>query len=73
MTIVAANLKTESGDSYLYLFKSVSSPEDFVSKVEAELGEELAYVYDFDIESDGDTEKFVDVLTDYIDKLEQGE
>lgn len=69
MTVVAVNLKTESGDSYLYLFKDVSSPEDFVSKVEAELGDELAYVYDFDIESDGNTQSLNVTLAQYIDNL----
>lgn len=71
MTIVATNLKTESGDSYLYLFKDVSSPEDFVSKVEAELGEELAYVYSVEVTSDGDNDEFASALNEYIDNLEQ--
>lgn len=69
MAVVAVNLKIESGDDYLYLFKDVKSPSDFVNKVEAELVDELAYVYDFAIESDDDTCKFNEALAKRIDEV----
>lgn len=49
MSIVSVNLKTESGDSYNYLFTDITSKEDFVDKVYHFLGDELAYVYEFEV------------------------
>jgi len=45
MTTVAVALRSESGDDYLSLFTGVLSPQDFVTRVEAEYGEELPYMY----------------------------
>lgn len=45
MTTVAIAMRTESGDDYLSIFTGVMSLQDFVNRVEAEMGEELAYVY----------------------------
>lgn len=47
VTIVSVNLKTESGDDYLFTYDQVASTEEFVELVEKDLGEELAYVYGF--------------------------
>lgn len=53
MTIIAAvAMKTESGDDYLSLFTDISSPEDFVERVEEEMSEELAYVWDVSVVTD---------------------
>lgn len=45
MSVVAISMRTESGDDYLSLFTGVISPEDFVGRVEENMGNELAYVY----------------------------
>lgn len=49
VTIVAVYLKTESGDGYLFLYDDVVDPEEFVQLVEDDLGEELAYVTDYEV------------------------
>lgn len=50
--IVAVCLRTESGDSYLSLFTDIQSPQDFVERVEENMGDELEYVYDISICTD---------------------
>lgn len=49
VTIVSVYLKTESGDGYLFTYDRVESVEEFVELVEKDLGDELAYVYSFDL------------------------
>lgn len=49
VTIVSVSMKTESGDDYLFTYDQVIDPEEFVQLVEKDLGDELAYVYSFDI------------------------
>lgn len=48
--IVAAHLKTESGDGYLFLFDEVIDPEEFVELVKKDMGEELEYVCDWQVD-----------------------
>lgn len=47
--IVAAYLKTESGDGYLFLFDEVIDPEEFVEMIKKDMGEELEYVYSWEL------------------------
>lgn len=49
ITIVSVSMKTESGDDYLFTYDHVIDPEEFVQLVEKDLGDELAYVYSFDL------------------------
>lgn len=70
ITIVAANLKTESGDDYLFLFDQVGSPDEFVELVENSMGEELAYVWTFDVEVlYGSQESYYEALQNRINEL----
>lgn len=74
VTIVAANLKTESGDSYLYLFDQVSGPEEFVELIERSMGEELQYVFEYDIQVlYGDADVYEDALRKRSDQLMNGD
>lgn len=49
VTIVSVYLKTESGDGYLFTYDHVDGPEEFVELVEKDLGDELAHVYDVEL------------------------
>lgn len=49
VTIVSVSMKTESGDSYLFLYDQVSSPEEFASMLSEEMMDELEYVCDWDV------------------------
>lgn len=49
-SIVAVWLKTESGDNYLFLEKDVFDVQDMVCRIHNGMGDELAYVYDWEIE-----------------------
>lgn len=49
-SIVAVSLKTESGDSYLFLENDVFDCQDMVCRIHNGMGDELAYVYDWEIE-----------------------
>lgn len=51
---VAVWLRTESGDNYLFLETDVVNNKDIVDRIEKEMGDELAYVYDWEIEIRGD-------------------
>jgi len=73
MTTIAVAVRTESGDDYLSMFTGVLSPRDFADRVEAEMGEELAYVYHSQIvTSDGETNVYKHALQERIEQL-QGE
>ena len=72
VTIVSVNLKTESGDSYLFTYDRVDGPEEFVELVEKDLGDELAYVYSFDINvmySRVETREFEQALSERITEM----
>lgn len=72
VTIVSVNLKTQSGDNYLYTFDDVEGPEEFVELVERELGDELGYVYDTDLNvmySRHEHEEFSRALWRRIDEI----
>lgn len=49
VTIVSVSMKTESGDDYLFTYDRVDGPEEFVELVEKDLGDELAYVYSYEL------------------------
>lgn len=73
MTTIAIAMRTESGDDYLSMFTGVLSPTDFADRVEATMGEELAYVYYSQIVTDnGETNIFKHALQERIEQL-QGE
>lgn len=65
MLNVAVSLKTESGDSYTFLFEDVKSPEHFASLVHDQMGDELGYVFDYDLDISGGllAGEFEDALT----------
>lgn len=44
MTIVAVSFTSESADRYLSLFTDVAGPEDLVSRLQEEYGEEFGYL-----------------------------
>jgi hypothetical protein len=70
MTIIAVAMRTESGDDYLSMFTGVVSPQDFVARVENEMGEELAYVYHTKIVADGEaTNIYKHALQERIEQL----
>lgn len=48
-SIVAVSLKTGSGDSYLFLEKDVFDCQDMVCRIHNGMGDELAYVYDWEL------------------------
>lgn len=56
-SIVAVSLKTESGDSYLFLEKDVFDVQDMICRIHNGMGDELAYVYDWEIEVIGPLNK----------------
>lgn len=56
-SIVAVSLKTESGDSYLFLEKDVFDCQDMICRIHNGMGNELAYVYDWEIEVIGPLNK----------------
>uniref|UniRef100_A0AAU6VZT2 Uncharacterized protein n=2 Tax=unclassified bacterial viruses TaxID=12333 RepID=A0AAU6VZT2_9VIRU len=71
MTTIAVAMKTESGDDYLSMFTGVVSPTDFADRVEAEMGEELAYVWSIDIVTDdGEVNVFKHALQERIEQLQ---
>jgi len=71
MTTIAVAMKTESGDDYLSMFTGVLSPTDFADRVEAEMGEELAYVWSTSIVSDeGEVNVFKHALQERIEQLQ---
>lgn len=49
VTIVAVSLKTESGDSYLFLYDKVDGPDEFAELISGDMMEELAYVSDWEL------------------------
>lgn len=49
-SIVAVCLKTESGDNYLFLEQDVFDVQDMVCRIHNGMGDELAYVYEWEIE-----------------------
>lgn len=71
--IIAVHLKTESGDGYLFL-EEVSSEMEMLEGIEQELGDELGYVSDYDIEVIGGSS---DIMRDYLQErivdLQMGE
>jgi hypothetical protein len=70
MTTIAVAMRTESGDDYLSMFTGVLSPQDFVSRVEAEMGEELAWVYYSQIVTDcGEVNVYKHALQERISHL----
>jgi hypothetical protein len=76
VTIVSVRLKTESGDDYLFTYDQVEDPEEFVELVEKDLGDELAYVWSFDLNvmySRLDKYEFEDALRNRIAEMEDGE
>lgn len=76
VTIVSAYLKTESGDGYLLTYDRVDGPEEFVELVEKDLGDELAYVYSFDLNvmySCAEKYEFEEALHKRISEMEDGE
>lgn len=50
-TVVACYLKTESGDGYLFLYDDLFGIDDFVQRVDYDMGEEFAYICDVEIET----------------------
>lgn len=72
MTTIAVSMRTESGDDYLSMFTGVLSPKNFADRVEAEMGEELAYVYTSSIVTDdGETNVYKHALQERIEQLQQ--
>jgi hypothetical protein len=70
MTTIAVAMRTESGDDYLSMFTGVLSPQDFVARVEAEMGEELAWVYYSQIVTDcGEVNVYKHALQERISHL----
>jgi hypothetical protein len=55
--IVAVWLKTDSGDSYLFLEKDVIDCQDVVHRIHNGMNDEFAYVYDWEIEVIGDLDR----------------
>lgn len=49
-SIVSVWLKTESGDNYLFLEQDVFDVQDMVCRIHNVMGDELAWVYDWEIE-----------------------
>lgn len=49
VTVVSTYLKTESGDGYLFTYDRVESVEEFVELVEKDLGDELEWVSEIDL------------------------
>lgn len=70
VTIVAVNLKTESGDDYLYLYDELGSPDELVELVEHSMGSELAHAWSIDVRClYGDEEAYGQALRDRRDEL----
>ena len=49
-SVIAVWLRTESCDNYLFLEEDVFDVEDMVCRIYNGLGDELAYVYDWEIQ-----------------------
>jgi hypothetical protein len=47
--IVATHLRTESGDDYLFLFKDMTNPLEYVDTLHNQMRSELGHVYQYDI------------------------
>lgn len=63
VTIVAVSLKTESGDSYLYLYDEVDGPDEFAELISLDMMEELAYVSNWDVNVlHGDLDSYEEAL-----------
>lgn len=74
VTIVAVNLKTESGDDYLFLYDELGSPDELVELVEQSMGSELAYAWSIDVRClYGDEEAYGQALRDRRDELMEGD
>jgi hypothetical protein len=69
MTIVAVSMVTESGDHYLSLFTGILCVEDFVERVEDNMGDELGFACTINVCSDGATRLFLDALLERRDQL----
>lgn len=71
---VAISLKTESGDSYLFLKDDICVAEEMIDYLRENMGSELAYVSDWNIQILGNmSECFLnDCLADAIDNEEYG-
>lgn len=71
--IIAVHLKTESGDSYLFL-EEVSNEAEMLEGIELAMDDELACVYDYDIEVIGGSADIMrDCLQERIVDLQIGE
>lgn len=74
ITIVAAHLKTESGDDYLFLYDQVSGPEEFVQMVEFAMGDELAYVCSTEVRAlyeEHDEDEYEQALRNRIEEMNE--
>lgn len=47
--IIATSLRTESGDDYLFLFKDITNPDEYVHAIENQMRDELGWVYSHSI------------------------
>jgi len=47
--IIATSLRTESGDDYLFLFRDITNPDEYVHAIENRMRSELGQVYQRDI------------------------
>lgn len=47
--IIATSLRTESGDDYLFLFRDITNPDEYVHAIENQMRSELGQVYQRDI------------------------
>jgi len=43
--IIATSLRTESGDDYLFLFRDITNPDEYVHAIENRMRSELGQVY----------------------------
>lgn len=67
--IFAINLRTESGDGYLFL-EEVNTETEMLAEIALAMGDELEYVYGWDIETiGGDKERMRDLLHDHIELM----
>lgn len=68
--IIAVHLRTESGDSYLFL-EEVSNEAEMLEEIELDMAEELGCVYDWDIKTiDGDNGIMSRLLSKRIEQLQ---
>lgn len=68
-TVVACYLKTESGDGYLFVYDDLFGIDDFVQRVDYDMGEEFPYVCDIHVETtttqkDGYVKALIDRLVE---------